>query len=76
MATKVWKPVKTQYCSHVDAEVSFEAEVVFPAEYLPDQPARVLAHRCSHTLTCMTAGPSACVWAGSNPMYDPFAERS
>ena len=76
MAIRTWETLKTQYCSRVDAEVSFEAEMVFPPEYLPDQPARVPAHRCSQAMTCMLADAPTCVWAGSNPSYDPFAEKA
>jgi hypothetical protein len=76
MAVRTWQPLKTQYCGRADEEVSLEAEMVFPSETLPDQPARVLAHRCSQAMACNQFNQAACVWAGTNPTYDPFAERS
>ncbi len=76
MAVRTWQALKTQYCSRADEQVSLEADLVFPSESLPDQPARILAHRCSHALSCNPADQAACVWCGTNPTYDPFAERS
>ena len=48
MAVKTWQTIKVRYCHHADAEVELEAQTVYPAEWLPDQPPRILAHRCSH----------------------------
>jgi hypothetical protein len=59
----------------VQKDVSLEAETVYPAEFLPDQPARVMAHRCSQGIRCMLMNKPSCVWAGSNPAFDPFAEK-
>jgi hypothetical protein len=76
MAVKTWRTIKVQYCHHVDADVELEAEVVYPAEWLPEQPARILAHRCSRGLECNLDSRPSCVWAGTNPAYDPFAVTS
>jgi hypothetical protein len=76
MAVRSWQSMKTQYCGRADEEVSLEADMVFPSETLPDQPPRILAHRCSHAMICNQYNQAACVWAGTNPTYDPFAERS
>jgi hypothetical protein len=75
MAIKSWETVKQQYCHHVCEDVCLEAEVVYPAEWLPDQPPRVLARRCSHGMMCNLDGRPSCVWAGTNPAYDPFAAK-
>ena len=53
--------------------VALEAEIVYPADWLPDEP-RVLAHRCSHGLDCNLDGRSSCLWSGTNPVIDPFVE--
>ena len=74
MAEKTWETIKIQYCHHVDSEVGLEAEVIYPAEWLPDQEPRIVAHRCSHAFACSLDPRPACVWAGSNPAYDPFKE--
>jgi hypothetical protein len=74
MAVKTWQTIKVQYCHHVKAEVELEAQAVYPAEWLPDQPPRILAHRCSHAFACNLDGRPSCVWAGTNPSYDPFLE--
>jgi hypothetical protein len=52
-------------------EVALEAEMLYPMDELPDPP-RVLSHRCSHGQECNQLGKAACVWAGTNPDYDPF----
>ncbi len=74
MAEKTWETVKVCRCQHIGQDVALEAEVVYPAEWLPDQAARLLAHRCSHGLECNQDGRAACLWAGSNPAFDPFLE--
>ncbi len=75
MAVKTWQTIRLRYCEHAEAEVGLQAEVVYPSEILPDQPARVLAHRCSHAFACNLDNRPSCVWAGTNPLYDPFAEK-
>lgn len=74
MSQRIWQPIKMCYCHHVDQEVSLEAEVVYPADILPDLAPRVFAHRCSHGVDCNLDGRPSCVWAGTNPAIDPFAE--
>ena len=74
MATKTWESIKIRYCHHVDAQVSLEAELIYPADHMPDQPPRILAHRCSHAFACNLDGRPSCIWAGTNPAYDPFLE--
>ena len=74
MAVKVWQPIKIAYCQHVGAEVALEAELIYPAEWLPEQQPRVHAHRCSCGIDCNLDGRPSCVWAGTNPLIDPFAE--
>jgi hypothetical protein len=75
MAVKTWQTLKIKYCQHAGVEVGLEAEVVYPAEWLPDQPPRVNAHRCSHGLACNLDGRPSCIWAGTNPVFDPFLEK-
>jgi hypothetical protein len=72
MAVKTWQSVKIQYCSHAGSEVAFEAQVIYPAEHLPEQLPRVSAHRCSHAMQCNLFKQPSCVWAGTNPNMDPF----
>ena len=75
MTEKTWQTLKYQYCHHADTEVSLEAEMVFPPEQLPDQPPRIFAHRCSHGLACNLDGRPSCIWAGTNPTYDPLTAQ-
>jgi len=75
MANRSWQTIKVCYCQHVQAEVGLEAELVYPAEWLPDQPPRVLARRCSQGITCNLDGRPSCIWAGTNPTFDPFIEK-
>ncbi len=74
MSKRMWEVSKVCYCEHVNEQVALETEVVYPGEHLPDQPARVLAHRCSHGLSCNRDSRPACNWAGTNPGYDPFRQ--
>ena len=72
MAVKVWQTTQVRYCHHVKSEVELEEEVVFPSDVLPDQPPRLLARRCSHGMACNLDGRPSCIWAGTNPAYDPL----
>ncbi|MCC6147522.1 MAG: hypothetical protein IT308_08145 [Anaerolineaceae bacterium] len=75
MAVKTWKVVKVRYCNHTRQEVSLHAEVVYPAEWLPEQPPRILSHRCSRAVQCNLFETPACIWCGTNPCHDPFVEK-
>jgi hypothetical protein len=74
MAVKTWEIIKVKYCKQVDSEVSLEVQLVYPDDIMPDQPPRVLAHRCSQGINCNLVDRPICIWAGTNPSYDPFAE--
>jgi hypothetical protein len=74
MTEKVWQSLKVCYCQHVDQDVALEAELVYPADMLPDPAPRVLAHRCSMGMQCNQDGRPSCMWAGTNPAFDPFQE--
>jgi hypothetical protein len=76
MSVKTWQPIKLQFCHHADQEVALEAELVYPAEWLPEQAPRVLSHRCSHAVDCNLDGRPSCIWAGTNPNIDPFIESA
>ncbi len=76
MSEKAWQPIKVIYCSHVGAEVALEAELIYPADWLPEQAPRIHAHRCSRGLDCNLDGRASCIWAGTNPAIDPFIEAS
>ncbi len=75
MAEKRWETIKVGFCDRAGCEVSLEAEFVYPAEFMPDQPARLLSKRCSQGLDCNTWNTMTCVWAGTNPMHDPLMQR-
>lgn len=71
MAEKNWEVLKVRYCDHVGHEISIEAEVVHPADYLPDAP-RVLAHRCSNARECNMYDKPVCAWCGTHPDHEPL----
>ncbi len=71
MAEKIWKVEKIKYCERVGHEIVLENEVVYPPENLPDQPPRVIAHRCSNALECNSLEKAACTLCGTNPDLDP-----
>jgi hypothetical protein len=66
--------VKIRFCEHAGSEVALEAEKVYPSDILSDQPARLLAHRCSRGVECSQNSQPSCVWAGTNPNYGLFKE--
>ena len=68
----VWEPAKICFCHHIKREVSLDTALVYPSEWLPDQPPRILAHRCSNAVECNLDGRSSCMWSGTNPAFDPF----
>jgi hypothetical protein len=74
VAYRNWEVIKVSYCEHIGEEVALEAEIVYPATFLPDQAPRIVAHRCSHGMTCNNFQQPSCCWAGTNPGYDPFKE--
>lgn len=76
MAHKTWETIKIRYCEHVGEDVGMEAHVVYPAEWMPEQQPRVVAHRCSRAIACNLDERASCVWAGTNPAFDPFQESS
>lgn len=71
MAQKQWYVSKICYCEHVGHEIALETQVVLPAEHLPEQPPRVMAHRCSSALECNATDKPTCAWCGTNPDYYP-----
>jgi hypothetical protein len=73
VATLMWEPVREQYCERVECQVALEAELIYPAEMMPDQPPRVTAHRCSLGMVCNLFDKPTCCWAGTQPGYDPLA---
>ena len=72
MAQKKWQTQKTCYCEGVGREIRLETQVVFPAEHLPEQPPRVIAHRCSNAIECNQMDRMVCEYAGTNPEFKPL----
>lgn len=72
MAEKIWRGIKTIKCTHIGCDVELEVQEVYPADFMPDQMVRVTGHRCSHGVSCSLDDAHTCVWAGTNPGYDPF----
>lgn len=75
MSTVIWKVQKSRFCHHVGQEVALEVQVVYPADLIPETSPRVLAHRCSQGVSCNLDERSCCIWAGTNPLIDPFIEN-
>ena len=71
MAQKIWETSKTCYCEQIKDQVALEVEVLYPVDPLPDAP-RLLSHRCSRGVQCNQFATATCVWAGTNPGFDPF----
>jgi hypothetical protein len=72
MAERTWHASKIRYCEHVGLEVALETEVVYPAEHLPEQAPRVLAHRCTKAIECNLVDKMACGWSATNPEHYPL----
>ena len=71
MAQKKWQISKIRYCEHVGDEIALEVQVVIPPEIFPDQPPRVMAHRCSNAMECNQIDKMTCAWCGTNPDLKP-----
>ncbi len=72
MAQKTWQTRKTCYCERVGREIKLETQVVYPADHLPDQPPRILAHRCSNAIECNKLDKMVCAYCGTNPEFNPL----
>ncbi len=72
MAEKHWEQQKVQFCDRAGCDVALEVEMVYPSDFLSEQPARLVARRCSHGMECNQLNQPACMWAGTNPVVDPF----
>ena len=72
MAVRVWEVSKIEYCEHVGHEIALETEVIYPAEHLPEQLPRVVAHRCSNAIACNQLDKPVCIWCGTNPDHQPL----
>ena len=73
MSHVVWQPIKRARCERIGEVVALEAKLIYPAEFLPDQPPRVVSRRCSMAMHCNAIDRPTCCWAGTLPGYDPFA---
>jgi hypothetical protein len=71
MAWATWRQQKSQLCERVDKMVSLEVKVVYPEDIMPDQPPRILGHRCSEAINCNLIDKPSCRWAGTSS-FDPF----
>jgi len=72
MAERIWQVKKLKYCMHIGREIALENELVYPADFLPDQPPRILASRCSNAVECnMMFEKPVCSWCGTNPGHEP-----
>ena len=72
MAQKQWYVSMVLYCEHVGHEVDLETEVVLPSEYLPEQPPRIIARRCSNAIDCNGSNKPPCAWYATNTDYRPM----
>ena len=72
MAKRKWETSMIRYCEHAGRQIALEVEVVYPPEHLPDQPPRVVAHRCSNAIECNKIEKMTCAYCGTNPDYKPM----
>lgn len=69
MAQKKWQIRKTIHCEYAGRDVVFETQIIIPSESLPDQPPRVIAHRCSNAIECNKIEKMTCALCGTNPNH-------
>lgn len=74
MATTRWETIKQQYCDKAGCQVALQAHIIFPIDYLPDNP-RIASERCSHGDLCLKERLGACGYSGGDPEIDPFLEK-
>lgn len=75
MAIRTWETIKVRYCDRACNQVGLEVELVYPSEWMPNEQPRVLAHRCTHGMLCNLDERATCLWAGTNPLVNPFDEK-
>lgn len=75
MAERDWEVLKVKYCERIGCDVNLEVERIIPAEYLGEQPPRLVSHRCSRGRECMMFEQVSCIWSGSNSVVDPFQDQ-
>ena len=73
MSERNWQPTRVIFCQRIGKEVTLEVELVYPPELMPNQNPRVVARRCSYGIDCNLDERGSCVWAGTNPVIDPFS---
>ncbi len=71
MAKRIWQVQRVCFCEHAGREIALENEVVYPSDYLSDQPPRILARRCSNAIECNMFDKPVCIFSGTNPDYEP-----
>jgi hypothetical protein len=74
LATKQWESIKRQYCDKAGCQVALQAQIIYPIDYLPDNP-RILGERCSHGDLCLKERLGSCAYSGGDPDFDPFNEQ-
>jgi hypothetical protein len=62
MAWESWRAGKQTHCEVMDEKVTLQSRLAFAADNLPDQPPRVLAHRCSSAENCDHFDQNKCPW--------------
>jgi hypothetical protein len=72
MAVCTWEMSETRFCDHIHQDVALETQLVFPADFLPDQNPRILSHRCSQGGHCTLFSQPTCVWVDILPALKPI----
>lgn len=71
MAEARWETIRVEMCERAGQPAALEVQRVYPAEFLPDQPPHLAAHRCSLGIACNMLDRPGCTFAGTLPGYDP-----
>lgn len=71
-----WTVVKSHWCPAANADVALLEKRVYPkADFNETDTFRVVELRCTHDVQCNLNDHVHCKWAGTNPLFDPFAEE-
>ncbi len=59
--TKISKVIQKRYCMHASEKVTISSRHAYPADMMPEMPARITNRNCSHFFDCNLQDKSACI---------------
>ncbi len=74
MSSKSWEVIKTCYCQHIDTKSGWKPSWSIRLNGCRTRRRAFLPIVARKAVSCNLDGRPSCVWAGTNPVFDPFIE--